>query len=128
MPLLNTAQIAQFQTIQASSLHDTCTLRRRNAATTDDYGMPIVGEPIETANVPCGFKPKKVGEVMGNAQVTDIVGELRLAIGTEITGLDEITLTKRYGEALATPQKFKVDGTPIRGASGIVVQLIKATV
>lgn len=126
MPLLNTDQIAQFQTIQASSLHDTCTLRRHIANATDVYGMSTASY-LETANVLCGFRVKKSTEVMGNAQVTDIVAELRLPIDTEIDGLDQVTMTKRYGEAI-TPVTFKVDGTPIRGVSGSVIQLIKATV
>lgn len=108
------------------SLHDTCTLRRHISNATDDYGLPVA-DHLETVNVPCGFKPKRVTEAMGNTQVTDIMAELRLAIGTEINGLDQVTITKRYGDAI-DPVIFKVDGTPIQGVSGIVVQLIKATV
>lgn len=115
-----------MRSVQAESLHDTCTLRRHISNATDDYGLPVA-DHLETVNVPCGFKTKKVTEAMANAQVTDIVAELRLAIGTEINGLDQVTITKRYG-ATIDPVTFKVDGTPIQGVSGIVVQLIKATV
>lgn len=112
--------------VQVESLHDTCTLRRHIASATDDYGMPLPSY-VETFNVACGFKVKRATEAMGNTQVTDIMAELRLAIGTEINGLDQVTIVKRYGDTI-TPIIFKVDGTPIQGVSGIVVQLIKATV
>lgn len=127
MPLLSTDQIARFQAIQASSLPDLCTLHRRVATAQDNYGISGTTS-VDTANVACGFKPKKVNDLLGNAQVPMIVGELRLAIGTEIDGLDEISLTSRYGATLDEPQRFKADGTPIQGATGIVVHLIKATV
>lgn len=126
MPLLTETDISQMRDIQLSSLHDTCTLRRHIVNGTDDYGMPLPSY-VETFNVMCGFKVKKATEAMGNAQVTNIMAELRLPIDTEINGLDQVTIVKRYGDGI-TPIEFKVDGTPIQGVSGILIQLIKATV
>lgn len=126
MSLLSQTDVTNMRGVQVTSLHDTCTLRRHIVNGTDDYGMPLPSY-VETFNVACGFKVKKATEAMGNAQVTDIMAELRLPIGTEIDGLDQVTIVKRYGDSV-TPIIFKVDGTPIQGVSGIVVQLIKATV
>lgn len=111
--------------VQAESLHDACTLRRHITNSTDEYGMPT-SSYVETFYVPCGFKTKKVTEAMGNTQVDDIVAELRLLVGTNIDGLDQVTLTKRNDE-LIDPVVFKVEGTPIIGFSGIVIQLANFT-
>jgi len=127
MPLLSAIDLAKMRSVQVDSLHDKCTLRQRMVDGVDPYGMPVIGQPIETLNVACGFKPKKVDEILGNAEVTMIEAELRLPLGTNVTGLDQITLTHRYGELMSEARKYKVNGTPVPGATGIVIQLVKVT-
>ncbi len=125
MPLLSQTDIAAMILIQRQSLHDTATLKKFKQGSPDDYGYISTGFD-DTVGVACGFKSKSVNDTMGNTEISTLTAELRLPIDIEITGLDQILLTHRYGTEI-TPVLFNVSGTPIIGVTGIIVQLIKVT-
>jgi len=125
MPILSDTDLAALRSIQQTSLHDTVTIKKYTHGIQDNYGYKEDGF-ADIVGVACGFKPKSVGETMGNTEVSTMSAEIRLSIDTEISGLDQILLTHRYGQPI-DPILFNISGTPIKGSTGIVIQVIKVT-
>src|SRR5690606_35182941 len=107
---------------QETHMMDTCVLLTRTTDTLDEYNRPAVSY-AESNPVPCGFDPTAAKEVMDNAQVAVTDARLRLPLSADVTGLDRVRVTHRFGEALDTPVVFDVIGEPERGPSGLVLNL-----
>lgn len=122
MTLLTASEIEDMSAIQVMSLHDKVTLLK-STVIKNDYGTSKKTK-AEVPNVNAGFKVTKLSEALDNAEVTILLAKLRLAKTVDINGLDEVVLTHRY-YAPITPITFKVDGTPIIGATGIEINLVR---
>lgn len=118
----STDELTRLQQAQENGMMDTCVISRYSAGQIDAYGMP---HALWTDGAPtaCGLNPSAHREVMDGTQVVLTDAVLRLPIATLISALDRITLTHRFGVALGTPLDFVVLGEPMRGPSGLRVNL-----
>lgn len=115
-------ELSGLQVAQEAAMMDTCIVTRRSTNSIDPYGMPQAtwtdGSPIA-----CGLNASANREVMDGAQVVVTDAVLRLPIDTVIGAEDRVTVTRRFGVALATPLYFELIGEPMRGPSGLRVNL-----
>lgn len=105
---------------------DTCVIMSHSAGAANNYGKPA-DIYVDGAPTACGYKPRSTREAQQGNETVIIDAELRLPIGTAVKAADRVRLTKRYGEALATPLLFSVIGQPAQGPSGLVVNLRRVT-
>jgi head-tail adaptor len=117
------AELRGMQATQVESLMDTCLLQVWSGDEADDYGQRVEtwtdSEPLA-----CGFNPKGGREVSGPDKepiVTD--ASVRLPIDTTVHRNDRISITHRFGAALAEAQVFEVAAEPRRGPSGLQLDL-----
>lgn len=122
MRVFTSNELARMRATQESAMMDTCVRLQRSEAAADDYGRP---QPVysEAETLSCGFDPSKSKEVMDGTQVVLTDAVLRLPIGTEISNLDRIKITHRHGEALTNAPVYAIVGEPLRGPSGLVLNL-----
>ena len=92
--------------------------------TYDDYGDEVL-TPTVQSGVECGFSYARTFDKDNGVWLsTGDVANLRLPIGTSITGLTEVTIVS----GIAAPGDWKVDGNPQVANTCIVVSLKKGTV
>lgn len=110
---------------QTDHMNDTCVIRAYGS-TTDEFNMP---KPTYTAGAPmaCGFRARTPKEVLQRAQVAMSDGDLRLPIGTLLDPRSKLRITHRHGQALNPVEDYEIVGEPLRGPSGLVVLLRRAT-
>jgi len=121
---LSKGELGRMRLTQNSAMLDTCVLMIYAEASRDEYNKPTYAY-TDGKTVPCGLSFRTT-ERMGQAQVAAGDAVLRLPIGTEITRLDRLKVTKRHGEPI-TPITFDIIGEPQRGPSGLVLTLLKVT-
>jgi len=111
---------------QEGAMMDTCVRLRYGAGTTDAYGMPDVGW-TEAEEYDCGLDVGKRDEMMDEAQVAGEFAVLRLPIDTEISRLDRLRITKRFGVELDEDERidYEIVGEPRRGASGLILNIMR---
>lgn len=115
-------ELARMQAAQADGMQDRCTISHYSAGAVDAYGKPAPAWTADSAATACGLNSSAHREVMDGAQVVVTDAVLRLPIDTVIGARDRITVTQRFGAAI-TPQYFEVLGEPMRGPSGLRVNL-----
>lgn len=103
-------------------MQDTCVLLVRLEGEQDERGYPVA-EWVESDPLACGLDPKPRGELLGGAELRLVDARLRIPIDTDVTGLDRVRVTHRFGEELAVPELFAVLGEARRGPSGLVLDL-----
>jgi hypothetical protein len=125
MPKFSDAELAGMQAAQADHMNDTCVILVYSS-TTDENNMP---KPAYTAGSPlsCGFRARTPKEVLARAEVAMSDGDVRLPIGTTLDRRSRIKLTYRYGSALSPAPVYEIIGEPLRGPSGLLVLLKRAT-
>lgn len=125
MPLLSVAELTSMQVAQVDHMNDTCIIRAYGS-TTDENNMP---KPTYAAGAPmaCGFRARTPKEVLQRAEVAMSDGDVRLPVGTTLDRRSRIRITHRYGQALSPAQDYEIVGEPLRGPSGLVVLLKRAT-
>lgn len=121
----STDELAAMQVAQDAHMMDACTIDAYSAGAADAYGNPSDGW-TSGSEIACGFKQAKPREIMGTTRVPEWDAQLRLPIDTAVDPRDRITLTKRHGVAV-TPVTYEILGSPRRGPSGLVVDLVKIT-
>ena len=123
--MLSSQDLARMRDVQADLYHDTCQVCVYTESGTSSWGY---GQPHYVAQpaISCGFKPASVREVMDSGQVAMTVAQLRLPVDTEVTALDRIRLTHRYGAALDDAEVYAIKGIK-RGPSGLVLELETCT-
>jgi len=124
MTALRAGEVTSFQTTQEYHYHDACKIHAYSG-TDDAYNIPQATY-TEGSEIACGFEMVGTDERVNEADVPVVDGKLRLPVGTTLTPNDRIEITKRYGVAI-TPLFFEVVGLPLRGSSGLVVELAKVT-
>jgi head-tail adaptor len=121
---LSALQIAQMQHAGGELMTDTCVVQTRTA-TADTYGE-MIGTYSDGDALACGFRYLSGGELATEQmRMLRTEAELRLPIGTTVTALDRVKLTKRYGAALTTTLVFEVVGPIRRGPAGLLLMLRK---
>jgi hypothetical protein len=129
MSLLNAADLAYVKATQELSLHDGCTFYTHAGSSSGSSGVPLDTWASAGSSI-CGFNPTASREIINaNTMVTTQTnGELRLPIATSFSTSDRVAIHLRYG---TTPDggsanlMFGIAGEPRRGASGVLVDLIR---
>ena len=104
---------------------DRCTLDRYTDGGSDDYGAPTPTW-VSDSPIACGFRVFKVDEVLGQTMVAIADAQVRLPIGSTVDPKDRITITHRHGVAVSNVT-YAFVGDPVRGPSGLVIDLKKVT-
>lgn len=125
MPLLSESELLAMRDTQADHMNDTCVIRAYGS-TTDEFNMP---KPKYTAGTPmtCGFRARSPREVLQRAQIATSDGDVRLPVGTLLDRRSRIRITHRHGQALNPVEDYEIIGEPLRGPSGLVVVVRRAT-
>lgn len=120
-------ELDQMQATQQAAMMDTCVLLRRSNGASNEYGYP---EALWTESAPlsCGLDVgarliASGGEAMGQTQAPMSDARLRLPIDTDITQIDRVKVTHRFGVVLASPNLYSVIGVRKQGPSGLVLDL-----
>jgi hypothetical protein len=127
MEAFSTDELAGMQATQESAMMDVCDILRMANGGADSYGksrrvwFTIYGE------VPCGFGYPSPRESLGLAQVPQVDATLRLPLETDITNLDRITVTHRFGVEEADPATYELAGPIKQGPSGIQIGMRRVT-
>lgn len=126
MALIGANDLAAMRAVYGKSLHDTCDLMPRTTTTADDG--QVVEDWVRSGSSACGFEPTG-GAEQRRADMTILAydAKLRLPLGTAITYLDKVKITRRYGTTLSTPLTFQVEGDPQQGPTGLVCLLKRVT-
>ena len=127
MDAFSVSELLGMQETQESAMMDLCDISRISNSGTDGYGKPRRTWVTIYDDVPCGFGYPTPREAMGLAQAEQIDAKLRLALGTDITNLDRVTITDRFGVAETDPITYEVGGPIEQGPSGIIIWLRKVT-
>jgi hypothetical protein len=115
---------------QTAAMPDECELLQRTAGPPDAYGVPTISYGVVATTV-CGLEHSQIkqsasgeagGETRLDTQVSTELHQLRLPLGTAVTNVDRIRLTKRFGVAIA-PVLYEVIGNPQRGPSGLLARI-----
>jgi hypothetical protein len=77
---------------------------------------------VVNATTECGLDDT-ASEEMINAEAHVFDAQLRLPIDTEISNVDRVNITHRFGVMLETPIEYELLGEAMRGPSGLVVNL-----
>jgi hypothetical protein len=123
---LSDGELIALQATQEAAMPDECMLLRRVETGTDAYGMPEV-EWVASPPYPCGLADRASREVLAGTQVPLYDARLRLPLALDgaIDEADRVRITKRFGQALASPAEYEFIGLPRRGPSGLVADLRK---
>ena len=121
----STAELAALQAAQDAHMMDACTIDAYSTGAADAYGNPS-DSWASGSEMDCGFEQAKPREIMGTTRVPEWDARLRLPIETSVDPRDRITVTKRHGVAV-TPVTYEILGSPRRGPSGLVVDLVRIT-
>jgi len=115
-------ELSRMRLHQDGAMQDVCVPMTMTGGDGDDYNIPIVAY-ADGASLACGLRMVRPDEAMGEAEVALFEAELRLPVDTDISHLDRVRVTHRYGEVLETPLTFELAGKPRRGPSGLVLRL-----
>jgi head-tail adaptor len=121
MSVFSAAELEGMQATQEAAMMDQCELLIRSESAADDYGMPVVRWLVSGTPM-CGLDTKASKEFL-QAEAPYYDARVRLAIDTDISGVDRIRITHRFGVELGTPIEYEVQGEAIRGPSGLVVMV-----
>jgi len=126
MSTLSTVELTQMRADQAGYFNDTCVIQTHSST------QNAVNEPVSSwadgSAISCGFEMTG-GDERQQADGTLLVvdGVVRVPIGTTVTELDRVKITKQHGSTLGTALVFSVAGKPKRGPSALVIDLQRVT-
>jgi hypothetical protein len=130
---LSPVELARMTAVQTAAMPDECELLQMITGAPDAYGVPTISYTL-LATTRCGMEHSQVkesasseagGQTRHGTQGTQVPAEmrqLRLPLGTPVTNVDRIRLTKRFGAAI-TPVLYEVIGNPQQGPSGLLVHV-----
>lgn len=121
MSVFSVAELEGMQATQEAAMMDQCELLQYTDTAADDYGMPVVRWLVSGTPM-CGLDTKASKEFR-QAEAPYFDARVRLAIDTDITHVDRIRITHRFGVELTTPIEYEVLGEAMRGPSALVVML-----
>lgn len=121
----STAELASLQTAQEGHMMDTCVRLVYTPGVADAYGKPAESW-VDGATLSCGFYPGRSSEVMHWTEVVLSEAQIRLPITTSLNNRDRLRVTHRHGVAI-TAETYEIVGQPLRGPSGLLLNLRKVT-
>ena len=131
MDAFSSDELTRMQAAQVDGMMDTCTVWRYMDGASDEYGMP---NPtwVFGAICSCGYDGRRHVEagVPGGTPITQAAltdGRIRLPIDTQISLLDRIELTHRFGVMLDAGVMYELAGEPRRGPSGLLCDVRKVS-
>jgi hypothetical protein len=127
MAAFTTDELAGMQATQESAMMDLCDILRIADSGPDGYGKPRRTWVEVYTDVVCGFGYPNPREAMGLAQVPQLDAVLRLPLDTDITNLDRVTVTHRFGVDEASPITYELVGPIKQGPSGLRVGMNRVT-
>ena len=126
MSTLSTLELTQMRADQAGHYNDTCIVQTHSST------QNLVNEPVASwtdgSAISCGFEMTGGDERQqadGTLLVVDAI--VRVPIGTTVTEVDRVKITKQHGSTLGTALVFSVIGKPQRGPSALVIDLQRVT-
>lgn len=124
--MIDANDLAMMREAQGVTMHDICVPLTRIDGARDAYNRP---QELYLPGLPtaCGLDMRASKEVQQETRLPLYDARLRLPVGTDVTHLDRIKVTHRYGEALTTALYYDVIGEPLRGPSGLLLNLRTAT-
>lgn len=121
MSKFSLAELSAMQSTQEDAMQDYCELLVRTERAVDEYGMPVEQWVVGSALF-CGLENTRSAE-WRNGEPPDFDARLRLPIDTDISNVDRVRITERFGVLLEEPLLFALTGKTKRGPSGLVVEL-----
>lgn len=106
---------------QNDHMWDTCELLKLSNSGTDENGMPITSFVSSGTSI-CGLNTSASREMV-NAEYHVFDARLRLPSTIQITGIDRIKITHRYGSLLTEPIEYEILGDPMIGPLAQVLNL-----
>ena len=124
MSAFSTDELEAMQATQESAMMDTCIVLEYSAGAADEYGFP---DPAWNggSSYDCGLDGGERRELLDETQVIEYDAVLRLPIDAEISQVDRIRITHRFGVELDTAVDYEIVSEPRRGPSGLLVELRK---
>lgn len=124
--MLTASDLTGMREVQVLAMMDTCKLVSRTVSGADAFGNPVAGWSEQESA--CGFdalirQGRSSYEVMPGTDVPVFDARLRLPLTANVTNLDRVRITKRFGETLTKPLLFEVVGNPMRGPTCLVLNL-----
>lgn len=117
-------ELAEMQVAQVAHYNDTCQVGTYSE-TQDSFGYPSPGWTYG-AVIECGFNPKGGWErASADKTVLKSDASVRLPIGTVIGPKDMVKIISRFGSTLSPSETFQVLSLPMRGPSGLLVDLVR---
>jgi len=121
----STSELAGLQSAQDAHMMDTCVRLVYTLGATDSHGKQaeswVVGATID-----CGFYPGRSTEVMHWTEVVLTEAQIRLPISTVLNNRDRLRITHKHGVAI-TAETYEIVGQPLRGPSGLLLNLRRVT-
>jgi hypothetical protein len=114
-----------MQRTQQDHMMDRCTvLSRKESAEPNARGYKTPRYVETCFCVPCGLQHSKTNTeaMLKSAEGTQVPmfdGSLRLPLATDISGLDRVRITHRFGVAVDDGELLEIVGEPRRGPSGL---------
>lgn len=110
---LGTGELARMERISSSQMMDRCKVMTRAAGAKDAYNRPVETFTIGT-EIACTLLTQQPDEFQGTGQQTPKADvRLRVPLGTAISHLDQVQVTKRFGRVLSAPLTYRISGEPI---------------
>ena len=133
MTALTQGDIARMQDTQRSHMMDCCTILKFTPGAVNPRGYAYPSYIVVRERVSCGLQHSRVNsEAMLKAaegtQVPMFDGTLRMPIDTQISALDRVKITHRFGVSVSDGELLEVVGTPRRGPSGLLASVKRVTV
>jgi hypothetical protein len=123
MGFLKATDLAAMRAVAEASMGDTCRILVYDDTTVNAYGKVTPAWIESLVDVRCGFNATAQRETMDGSQVAITDAVLRLPLGTVLSHLDHVKITKQQGETLTPAPEFAVIGEPRQGATALVVNL-----
>jgi hypothetical protein len=132
MRAFTTDELSRMQSTQTAAMMDQCNLVRFfETNRVDEYGVPVIEWVSEPTLCGLDMDPRPEWNApAGGGDATQVeagVAVLRLPLDTEVTNLDKVTITERFGVLLDVPLVYELSEPPRRGPSGLTVRLRLAT-
>lgn len=120
MNAFSTSELAALQATQVGAMQDACQVLSYSGVT-DDYGNPAATYTAG-AEIACGVEmlEREPGEVFGSAETPTADVRLRLPLGTVISNVDRVRITKRFGVSVSAVD-YALTQPAMRGPSGLRV-------
>ena len=120
MAKISATELAALRADYDDIMGDTLYVGSESAASADWSSDPATGTWTYTGSaIACGVTLGMSKEILHNGQPTMTDGVIRIPIGTSVTGVQRVRVTKRHGETLSPAEDYAVIGSPRRGAVGL---------